>query len=349
MSTRATRRHLRLIPSPAHPYAAEREFAVRFTPKSERAVWWRGPANGLGCVGSGTVRIERDGVQVSAKRMTLFGLRHMQRLIRPADILDVYREGNAVEITLREGARGPSLRLWAAGVAEAAELVARLPTNRTIELETLLHPPWDARASRRLAWWLLALAAAVLLALGGIRQFRLAPLSQTAPQPAAGAAHEPAQPADELGRAVAEAPEAEVLQARAELGKFSPRFDGLSMQFATAFDALTHGELSQQEFAHGLEQWLVPQWATLTGELPTESSGTLRARAGAELREVSASWQRALTLYAAGLRAQDTRVVSSAFDALRSAERHAQRVQLLLGDLERRQLDTGGSGARSAH
>ena len=120
------------------------------------------------------------------------------------------------------------------------------------------------------------------------------------------------------------------------------------MQFATAFEALTRGGLSRQEFADGLERWLLPQWVTLTRELPPESSGALRARAGAELREISASWQRALSLYGAGLRAQDTRQVNSAFDAIRSAETHAQRAQLLLGDLEQRQLDDGGSSARSA-
>ena len=126
-----------------------------------------------------------------------------------------------------------------------------------------------------------------------------------------------------------------MLQARSDLEKFEPRFDALTQQFATAFQALTvGGTLSQEEFADGLDRWLLPQWATLAGQVPQASAATLRGRADSELDGVIAGWRRALHLYADGLRAGDSGAVNAAFDAMREAEAHEGRARQLLWRLE---------------
>jgi hypothetical protein len=303
--------------------------------------WLRRPANGFGWVGDGLVRFVPEGVLIVGRRLTLWGWRGRPHLIRPGEFRDVYREGNAVQVNLREGGgRRPFLRFWTEGVAEAAELVARLPTTRTIELETLLRTPQVSRQALRPAFGLLALGVLVLLALACLKVLQ----SPTAPVPAAASAAKISRPVaapapgDELQRAVAEASASEVLQARADLDKFLAHSDALTQQFATAFNALTvGGTLTQQEFADGLDKWQRPQWAALAAQLPLQSDATLRGRADREISGVITSWQRALRLYAAGLRARDSRAVNAAFDAMRDAEMHEGRARRLLWHLEARQ------------
>jgi len=336
MTTRASPRHLRLVPSPARRDVAEREFPVHFTRPPYRLGWVRRPANGFGWVGTGTLRFESEGVLLSGKRLTLLGLRRARRLILPEEIRDVYREGNAVQINLHVGARRPFLRFWARDVAEATRLVARLPTRRTIELETELRSPEAVGRARRSAFLLLALAVAVLVGLSWLRAVRLGPAPPTVSSPSSRTEHAAAASAD-LERAVRSASDAEVLQSRADLERFGERFAGLTAQFATAFNALSLGNLSQQAFADGTEQWLLPQWATLAQQLPSAPADTLRGRTVQELGAVIADWQRALTLYAHGLRARDPAEVNRAFDAMRDAEAHQWRAWRLRGDLESRQ------------
>ncbi len=83
--------------------------------------------------------------------------------------------------------------------------------------------------------------------------------------------------------------------------------------------------MSQGEFVAGLETWLGPQWATLAHQLPPGSAATLRGQVDEQLHAVVSNWQRALALYAHGLRVQDAREVNSAFDAMRAADQHAAR------------------------
>ena len=333
MTTRASPRHLRLVPSPARTEAAEREFQVRFTPARDPIGWLREPANGFGWIGAGTLRLENQGVRVAGRHLTLWGLQRLQRLILPDEIRDVYREGNAVQINLRSGARRPMLRFWAADVAQAAELVARLPTHRTIEFEARLRSP-QSRGSPRSALGLLALAAAMLIALAWLREARIGPAPVLAP-PSPGASRT-TSPAAERQRNLSGATDAGMLQSRAHLERFSERFDGLTTQFATALSALTTGTLSQREFAAGLDRWLQPQWATLAQQLlsagPVAAAEMPGARIDDELRAVIAAWQRALTLYAHGLRAHDPREVNRAFDAMRDADEHQRRAWELLRD-----------------
>lgn len=345
MTTPAPRRHLRLIPSPARPDAGRDSFPVRFTATSERLAWLRRPANGFGWVGDGIVRFVSEGVLIIGRRLTVWGRRGSPQLIRAEEIRDVYREGNTVQINLRAGDRRRTfLRFWTEDVADAAELVARLPTTHTIELETLARAPRTQPVALRPGLWLLALAGVLLVALACLKAL------QSPPSPALATAHSArplphvatAAPADELQRAVDAASSTDVIQARSDLEKFAVRFDALEQQFATAFEALTvGGTLSQREFADGLDRWLLPQWAALAARLPQAPAATVRGRADRELGGVIVSWQRALHLYADGLRAQDSGTVNSAFDALREADAHEGRARQLLTRLQSRQDESG--------
>jgi hypothetical protein len=134
-----------------------------------------------------------------------------------------------------------------------------------------------------------------------------------------------------------------VLATRSDLGKFLARCDALTMQFGTAFDTLLTSNLSQQDFADGLERWQLPQWRNLARQLPITPAMPLHARASAELQAVINGWERALALYVHGLRAQDPREVDSAFEAMRTAEQHEGRARQLLSDLERGRSDAAAA------
>jgi len=123
-------------------------------------------------------------------------------------------------------------------------------------------------------------------------------------------------------------PDADTLTARAELGKFTQRFDSLSLQFSTAFTALQRGSLSQDEFIDGVEKWLLPQWEALGAEPG--------AATNSEIRAVIDNWHRALMAYAQGLRAHDPGEVVSAFNYMRVAEAHQESAHELLDKLEAR-------------
>ena len=320
MASSASRRHLRLVS--AAPDGSQ-TFTVRFTPAAQRFAWARQPTNSFGWVGSGQLQCDAHGVHIDGCRMTLLGLRHLRQTLGAGQIRDVYREGAVIQMHLRSGARRGLIRLWAADATQATQLVARLPTQRTIEVEAApaavqVPPPPPSLA--RGAPLLLALMAL----LAGTYLLRARLLPEAAPAP------------DAAGKSAAVAPAAppvaaaDLFQARLELEKFTTRFAALSTQFDVAFSALTVGTMSQGEFVAGLETWLGPQWATLAHQLPPGSAATLRGQVDEQLHAVVSNWQRALALYAHGLRVQDAREVNTAFDAMRAADQHAARAEALL-------------------
>ena len=145
-----------------------------------------------------------------------------------------------------------------------------------------------------------------------------------------------------------EASEAEALLAWGDLERFVRASDALTAQFGTAFNALLDGPMSQEEFAHGLERWLEPQWRTLEKELPPPGGAvTLRTLADEQLRGVINDWQRALELYIHGLRSHDPAEVNRAFTFIRSADGHQARARALLAELEQRHRDA--TRQRAAH
>ena len=322
-TTAMQRRPMRAVPA-AIPHANHHVFPVRFSRTLDLSGLLRRPQNSYRWMGQGTLLVDEHGVRVTARRLTLLGLYRTVLFILPTEIREVYREGDSIRIDLQAGTRHDFFRFWAESAGAAAEIVRRLPTSRTIELE---GPAWNSGASSSEAYWSamwLALAVAVIgsLAWLGVERF----LSHHGPTPldASGRLQGPATivPGDVAGSGS----ELETLAARAELGKFTQRFDSLSLQFSTAFTALQRGSLSQEEFIDGVEKWLLPQWEALGAEPG--------AAANSEIRVVIDNWHRALMAYAHGLRAHDPSEVVSAFNYMRVAEAHQAKARARFDELD---------------
>lgn len=322
------RQHLRAVPAVSPRLMAQPEIAVRFTSISGLIAPVRKPLNSFGWVGPATLRFSEDGVLITARRATLFGLRQSQRFIPPAEICDVYREANAVQVHLR-GSRNPYFRLWAEDAACAAQIVALLPTSHTVEFETAVQELQTATAWHVPAMWVVVLSAAAALAvLLWVDRYRSVavrrPVTVLLPRPAAPAATPElvATPADALR--VAE-----------ELAQFNARIETLTAEFSAALDALMDGRVSQQKFAAEMDEWLRPQWDDLEARVRRTHAtpGPLHGRADAELLAAINNWQLALRAYAEDLRTQ--RVADRAFGYIGRAQLHHSRAQQMQLDLER--------------
>ncbi len=307
----------------------EPEFQVRFTLEDPTAPRSQ-PPNSFHWIGAGTLRIGQRGVTIVGRRRGLMWIaRDERRFIPSSEIRNVYREADAIRIELRElTARKQFFRFWAGSLKAAATIVALLPTARTVEIdEPAARIPRFATPTRprQSSLWLpLATlgAIAVVVAVGvTLRQPASRP---TEPRSNAGAAAPLDREPDAAGRAMtARRPsDAETFRARSEFDRFDPRFEGLSMQFAAAFEALQTGTLEQEDFASGLETWVIPQWRTLQGELAAAAPAADSADAGVHeaLFATAIAWERALASYSAGLREHDSARVESAFAEMKRAE-----------------------------
>lgn len=314
---------MRAVPA-AVPHANHHVFPIRFSPTLHLSDLLRRLQNSYRWVGQGTLLVDEHGVRVTARRLTLLGLYRTVLFILPAEIREVYREGDSIRIDLQAGTRHDYFRFWAESPGAAAEIVRRLPTSRTIEIE---GPAWNSGGSssdayRSAMWLALALALAGSVAWLGVERF----LSHHGPTPLDGSGRPQKTATIVPGDVAGSGSDVETLAARAELGKFSQRFDSLSLQFSTAFTALQRGSLSQEEFIDGVEKWLLPQWEAL-GADPG-------AAANSEFRAVIDNWHSALMAYAHGLRTHDPGEVVSAFNYMRVAEAHQARVRELFDKLD---------------
>jgi hypothetical protein len=326
----AARQRLRAVPFSAPRASAEREIAVRFTSTSGLVARLQKPLNSFQWVGPATLRFSSQGVLITAKRATWLGLRQTQRFITPAEIRDVYREANAVQVHLH-GSRKGYFRLWAEDSASAAQIVELLPTEHSIEFESAIREPEIVIAWRVPPIGLVALSVVACLGVLAwvaahrglaVRESNATQLLQ--PQPAV------PTPKPEAG-ATAE----DVLLADQDLTRFAERIEALSTEFKMAFEALQDGTVSQAEFADELDRWLRPQWDDLEARVGRTNPvrGSAQERADHELMGVINNWQLALYAYADDLRNQ--RQVVRSFEYLRRAERHLQRAQQIQSDLER--------------
>lgn len=332
------RKHLRAVPAVAPQVSAEREIAVRFTSTSGLVARLRKPLNSFHWVGPATLRFTGQGVIVTAKRSTWLGLRQTQQLIRPAEIRDVYREANAVQVHL-QGSRKAYFHLWAEDSASAAQIVGLLPTTQTIEFESAIREPQIVIAWRLPAVGLVALLVVVAIAvLAWMVEHRgLAVREPTATgSPQARAQSQPTAPVP-MAKPQAVAAADDALLADQDLRVFGARIEALSTEFQVAWDALQYGYVSQTKFADELDEWLRPQWDTLeamvrrTGAVP----GSARERADHELMGAINNWQLALYAYADDLRNQ--RQVVRSFEYLRRADLHQKRARQMQSDLGRQQ------------
>ena len=321
-----TRRHLlRSVPAPAQRERAELEIAVRFTSTSGLVARLHKRLNSFQWVGPATLRFTGGGVIVAAKRATWLGLRQSERLITPAEIRDVYREGNAVQVHL-QGPRKAYFHLWAEDSASAARIVELLPTRKTIEFESAIREPEIVIAWRWPAVELVLLAVAAIGALAWIVEQRRLGVRELQSQPKAAAS---------VAKPRAAAPDDDALLADQDLRVFGARIEVLSTEFQVAWDALQDGGFSQAKFIEQLDQWLRPQWDDLEARIRRKNAapGSARERADHELLAVINNWQLALYAYADDLRNQ--RQVVKSFEYFTRAEQHLQRAGRMQSDLER--------------
>jgi hypothetical protein len=292
----------------------------------------RTPPNTYGWVGAGAVLIDQHSLRVTARRLTALGLRRTLDFVHQSEIREVYREGNAIRVDLLDEERRGYFCFWAEDAESAAEIVRRLPTSSTVELEGVGRAVWE-EPPPGLPRWVLWVATAVVV-IGGLvwAEKTFFPLSGR-PQTVARSASPPLPMAIHTPAAY---PVVADLGTLSDLEKFTPRFDALALQFSVAFQALQAGELSQAEFADGLERWLIPQWKAQSAELaaqPAEVSA-LRTDTDTQLKNVSDSWIQALTLYVHGLRDHDYHEVLRGFDFIRDAEGYENASHALLARLE---------------
>ena len=327
MTTTAMKhRPMRAVPA-AVPHANHHVFPIRFSPTIHLSGLLRRSQNSYGWVGQGTLLVDEHGVRVTARRLTLLGLYRTVLFILPTEIREVYREGQSIRIDLQAGTRHDFFCFWAETAGAAAEIVRRLPTSRTIEIEGPARNSGDSSgdAYRSAMWLALAVALVGLLAWLGLERF----LSHYGPTARDGSGRAQRSATIVPGDVAGSGSDVETLAARGELRKFTQRFDSLSLQFSTAFTALQRGNLSQEEFIDGVEKWLLPQWEALGAE-PGAASNS-------EFRPVIDNWHRALMAYAHGLRAHDPSEVFSAFSYIRVAESHQARARELFDELDAQQ------------
>jgi hypothetical protein len=325
-----TKRHLRLVTGVAATAEALPDFEVRFSPTAALTTRLHRPANSFRWIGPGRLLVNRRGMLVTARSATLFGLRPSQRFIPAADIQDVYREANAVQVHVR-GPRHPYFRFWTEDAAAAARIVALLPTSRTIEFETVLEEPPAPRRWRRPLAWLLALLLAVTLlgVLAWLSGFLNGQPRASAPRP------HPAPATTVTTRPLPQVAPEDALRTRVDVVKYDERVQALRVEFDIAFEALMEGKVTQPAFIEQLQQWQLPQWDLLELELRRTRAppGSLQERADQHILATINNWQLALRSYTDDLRRG--RQVADAFEYLRRADAQRTAAARLLDNLGR--------------
>ncbi|MFL6605452.1 MAG: hypothetical protein ACJ8R9_29525 [Steroidobacteraceae bacterium] len=299
--------------------------------------------------GSGTIHIMERGVLIIARRRSLMAFHTTQeRFVPAAEICDVYREGNSVRVDLRgELQQRDYFRFWTADTAVAGTIVRLLPTTRTIEYDSpapisARAPQRPPRARRRTAphtYIPIALVAGFIAAASFIAADKLRHQA-----PSDTATHKLIAPAMEPGRTAAlstvappRATAAQIEATTAYLRHFDDRMDGLRAQFRMAFYALQTGSLPQQDFAAGIDRWLLPQWRTLYNELASSrpEDGSLNWVVRENLLHVARGWERALDDYVIGLNEQNYTTVLGAFDRMSAANDAQRKAWSIIEDAQR--------------
>jgi len=128
-------------------------FDIRFGRFAGLAGLFEAPTNEYRWKGAGRLTIDASGVSIAARRglMTMFA-RARARRIAANDLLEVYREGNALrlEFSTRESLRSV-LPFWVDDRNAAAQIVTLLPTPHTVEIEDGGRTAGRYRFDRRLA------------------------------------------------------------------------------------------------------------------------------------------------------------------------------------------------------
>jgi hypothetical protein len=325
------------------------EFQVLFSRPESFAGRRESQSNSFRWSGSGTIHIMERGLLIIARRRSAMAFHTTEeRFVPAAEICDVYREGNSVRVDLRgELLQRDYFRFWTADTAIAGTIVRLLPTTRTIEYDgpapiSIQAPKTPAPARRRASARTYILIALVAGFIGAASFFSADRLRQAALTD--GAEHKLIAPAMERGKTAAQrsaapprATAAQVEAAKAYLTRFDDRMDGLRAQYRMAFYALQTGSLSQQNFAEGIDRWLLPQWHTLYNELASSrpEDGSLDWAVRENLLHVARGWERALDDYVRGLNDQNYITVLEAFDRMSAANQAQRKAWRVIEDAQR--------------
>ena len=295
-------------------------FDIRFAQSSGLAGMVEAPANAYRWKGAGRLSIDSTGISIAVRRglLTLF-TRATSRRIPTDDLIEVYREGNALrlEFSTQESERAV-LPIWVGDRDAAAQIVTLLPTQRSVEIEN------DASGStrryrfdRRLV--VVLSIAGVLLAAGALtlpRYFATnrgdsRTLAEALPAlPVAPTVREiraPVDaPADAAPTPATDTPGTYLRNpiARAEFERFQAESNALHSDYLSIRDYPT---------AEGLEN-LETRWREVTYRIfDTENFEGIEFVAQRELElAVSRSWRYYFSIHAAGLRAEDAHLVELA-------------------------------------
>jgi hypothetical protein len=329
------------------PQSAEApEFQVVFSRPADFAGRPDSQPNTFRWSGSGTIHVMERGLLVIARRRSAMAF-HMteQRFVPAAEICDVYREGSSVRVDLRGDLQQRGyFQFWATDAATAGTIVRLLPTTRTIEYDGPAPisvpapetPSWHRRRTSARTYILIALVGgfigiASLITADKLRQPHHDINELTAP------VTEPAGRAAQSTVAPPRASAAQIEAARSYLKRFDDRIDGLRTQYRMSFQALQSGSLSQQDFAAGIDRWLLPQWRTLYNELASNrpEDGSLDSQVREHLLHVARGWERGLDDYVRGLNDQNYTTVLEAFERMSAANEAQRQAWLVIEHAER--------------
>ena len=303
------------------------QFRVRFTRARGFAALFERPENTYQWSGYGTLRVEPRGIQFQATRRGIGLPRTEARFVAGREISNVYREGDGVRVEFRDEARQNVLNFWAEDSAAAASIVDQLPTVRTVEVEEPRRTVRPAKRVMRMDLLVMWAGALILVGVSGWFLFHESERSTNSvstftitspPQRAPALEVESSAPAI----SVPAIPAADLKVMQQDFARFAERSEALRAQFDSAFRALLDGNLSQQDFADGLERWLIPQWVSTEKALRETSyaAGSPRETFRASLIGVTSNWRSGLEAYVSGLRAPDSSQVRRAFAYIGAAE-----------------------------
>ncbi len=331
------------------------QFRVRFTRSRGLAALFERPENTYQWSGYGTLRVEPRGIRFQATRRRAIGLpRTEARFVAGREIDNVYREGDGVRVEFRDDARQNVLNFWAEDSAAAASIVEQLPTVRTVEVEE--SRPRSARPARReLRMDLLVMAVAALIVLAvvvwlGVRAVRyvshsgaattsasgqrggLVPVNEGASSSISSGALARSSTAGAAETSARPIPATELKVMQQDFDRFAGRSEALRAQFDSAFRTLLDGNLSQSDFADGVEHWLIPQWVSTENTLREQHypAGSPREEFRASLIAVTSNWRSGLEAYVSGLREQESRQVRRAFAYIGAAEESQREAKELV-------------------
>jgi hypothetical protein len=336
--------------NPASKLGQDRSEAPEFRVTFSRPVDFAGRSephpNSFRWAGAGILHVLERGLLIIAKRRFPLGFRTTEeRFVAASEISDVCREGNSVRVDLRGNARGGTFfQFWTPDAATAGTIVRLLPTTRTIEYESSPLSPAPVPAAhssshRSMSARALVPIAAVAAGLIAIALWVIALRSRphTEAGPPAISVSVPAPRETTVTPRPQRAPPSEIAAALADLERFDDRLDGLRAQYRMASAALQTGDLSQERFVVGVDQWLVPQWRALYGELIANPppDGSLASRVRNRLMTAARAWDAGLRQYIAALKDKDYAAVLQAFDRMSAAEAAQREARQIIDEAGR--------------